>query len=97
MGALQPMHLLIILGIVLLIFGPGKLPELGRAVGDGMRELKRASNGEADSHSSKLQPQSLAITSATCPSCAASLPANARFCGICGSHVGAALREAAVL
>src|SRR5689334_12613822 len=97
MGALQPMHLLIILGIVLLIFGPGKLPELGRAVGDGMRELKRASNGEADLHSSKLEPKPLAFSTAACPSCAAALPANARFCGVCGSQVGAALREAAVL
>jgi sec-independent protein translocase protein TatA len=97
MGALQPMHLLIVLAIVLLIFGPGKLPELGRAVGDGMRELKRATNGEADAHSSKLQPQAFAISTAACPSCAASLPANARFCGGCGSQITMAVREPALL
>ena|SRR5579859_347455 len=46
LGALQPAHLIVILVIVLLIFGPGKLPELGRAMGDGLRELKKATAGE---------------------------------------------------
>ena len=44
MGALQPMHLIVVLVIVLLIFGPGKLPDLGRAIGDSMREFKRATS-----------------------------------------------------
>jgi sec-independent protein translocase protein TatA len=47
-GALQPGHLIVILVIVLLIFGPGKLPELGRAMGDGLRELKKATGGGDD-------------------------------------------------
>jgi sec-independent protein translocase protein TatA len=46
LGALQPGHLIVILVIVLLIFGPGKLPELGRAMGDGLRELKKATGTE---------------------------------------------------
>jgi sec-independent protein translocase protein TatA len=46
MGALQPAHLIVILVIVLLIFGPGKLPELGKAMGDGLRELKKATSGD---------------------------------------------------
>jgi len=46
LGALQPAHLIVILVIVLLIFGPGKLPELGKAMGDGLRELKKATGGE---------------------------------------------------
>jgi len=46
LGALQPGHLIVILVIVLLIFGPGKLPELGRAMGDGLRELKKATSGD---------------------------------------------------
>src|ERR1700704_661476 len=46
LGALQPGHLIVILVIVLLIFGPGKLPELGRAMGDGLRELKKATTGD---------------------------------------------------
>src|ERR1700732_673403 len=46
LGALQPAHLIVVLVIVLLIFGPGKLPELGRAMGDGIRELKKATGGD---------------------------------------------------
>jgi sec-independent protein translocase protein TatA len=45
-GALQPGHLIVILVIVLLIFGPGKLPELGKAMGEGLKELKKATGGE---------------------------------------------------
>jgi sec-independent protein translocase protein TatA len=41
-GLLQPMHLIIIFGIALLIFGPKKLPELGKGIGDGIRGFKRA-------------------------------------------------------
>ena len=41
-GLLQPMHMLVILGIALLVFGPKKLPELGRGLGEGIRGFKRA-------------------------------------------------------
>ena len=40
------MHLLIIAGIALLIFGPKKLPELGKGLGDGIRGFKAAMSGE---------------------------------------------------
>jgi sec-independent protein translocase protein TatA len=40
------MHLLIIAGIALLIFGPKKLPELGKGLGDGIRGFKAAISGE---------------------------------------------------
>ncbi len=43
-GLLQPMHLLIIAGLALLIFGPKKLPELGKGLGDGIRGFKSAMN-----------------------------------------------------
>ena len=36
------MHLIIILVIVLIIFGPGKLPELGKGLGKSIREFKKA-------------------------------------------------------
>ena len=41
---LHPAYLIILLAIVLIIFGPGKLPELGGAVGRGIREFRKASN-----------------------------------------------------
>jgi sec-independent protein translocase protein TatA len=39
-GLFQPMHLLVIFFIALLIFGPKKLPELGKGIGEGFRSLK---------------------------------------------------------
>lgn len=39
-GLFQPMHLVIILVIVLIVFGPGKLPEIGSAVGKSIREFR---------------------------------------------------------
>ncbi|HTW30630.1 MAG TPA: twin-arginine translocase TatA/TatE family subunit [Candidatus Sulfotelmatobacter sp.] len=39
-GLFQPMHLLVIFFICLLVFGPKKLPELGKGLGEGIRALK---------------------------------------------------------
>jgi sec-independent protein translocase protein TatA len=41
-GLFQPMHLLAIFGIALLVFGPRKLPELGKGIGEGIRGFKSA-------------------------------------------------------
>ncbi len=41
-GIMQPMHLLVILVIALLFFGPSKLGELGKGLGDGIRHFKNA-------------------------------------------------------
>ncbi len=50
-GLLQPTHLFFILLIVLIIFGPGKLPELGRSLGKGIREFKDAIGGMVEGSS----------------------------------------------
>jgi sec-independent protein translocase protein TatA len=47
-GLLQPTHIFFILLIVLLIFGPGKLPELGKGLGKGIREFKDAIKGASE-------------------------------------------------
>ncbi|HMM20236.1 MAG TPA: twin-arginine translocase TatA/TatE family subunit [Selenomonadales bacterium] len=38
-------ELIVVLGVALLVFGPSRLPEIGRAVGKGIREFKDATNG----------------------------------------------------
>jgi sec-independent protein translocase protein TatA len=43
-GLFQPLHLLLILGIALLVFGPKKLPELGKGLGEAIRGFKTAMN-----------------------------------------------------
>ena len=42
-------ELILLLVIVLIIFGPGKLPDIGSAVGKGIREFRRASSDLEDS------------------------------------------------
>jgi sec-independent protein translocase protein TatA len=52
-GIFQPMHLLIILVIALIIFGPGKLPELGKGLGKSIREFKNAMSGDEKDNAPK--------------------------------------------
>ena len=40
-------ELALVLVIALVVFGPGKLPEVGKALGKGIQEFKRATSGEA--------------------------------------------------
>ena len=55
-GLFQPMHLLVIAGIALLIFGPKKLPELGKGLGEGLRGFKAAMNPTAANSASVDAP-----------------------------------------
>lgn len=50
-------ELLVILIIGLIFFGPGKLPDIGTALGKSMREFKQAINGESKADQS--QPEKL--------------------------------------
>ncbi len=45
-GAFQPLHLLVIVAIALLVFGPKKLPELGKGLGESIRGFKKAMNAD---------------------------------------------------
>jgi sec-independent protein translocase protein TatA len=52
-GLFQPMHLLVIFGIALLIFGPKKLPELGKGVGESIKAFKSAMKEITDNQPQK--------------------------------------------
>ena len=101
-GILQPGHLLIILVIALLIFGPGKLPELGSSLGRGIREFKRTVDG-SDEHAPASTatlpapapaggnaPAAPAAAGTTCAHCQAPAATDARFCTRCGQPLAAA-------
>ena len=47
-GWVSPWELLILLAFVLLLFGPKRLPEMGRSLGKGMREFKDSISGKDD-------------------------------------------------
>ena len=55
-GLMQPMHLIVILIIALLFFGPSKLGELGKGLGDGIRHFKRAMKDEPTTPPAESKP-----------------------------------------
>ena len=56
-GALQPMHLLVILVICILVFGPKRLPEFGKALGDSIRGLKAGLNTDGSAKADDPKPK----------------------------------------
>lgn len=98
---LQPLHLIIILVVALLIFGPKRLPEIGRYIGKtltefraGTQELTQNLREEISqpvaapaSHPVPAQPAATASADASnfCTRCGVPNAAEARFCGSCGN------------
>jgi sec-independent protein translocase protein TatA len=93
LGPIGPFEGLIILLVVVLIFGVGKLSDVGGALGKSLREFRRAAR-EPDEIE---QPQQQSNASAqppsgpSCSNCGAQLDAGSRFCAECGSPVQAAV------
>jgi sec-independent protein translocase protein TatA len=60
-GLFQPTHLILILAIALIVFGPRKLPELGQGLGKGIRGFKDALRGIGDDSQSPADEPSKAV------------------------------------
>jgi len=58
-GLLQPTHLILILGIALLLFGPRRLPELGQGLGKGIRGFRDGSVEKHQHQQRRLRQPSL--------------------------------------
>jgi sec-independent protein translocase protein TatA len=57
-GLFQPLHLLLIIGIALLVFGTSKFAALGKGLGEGVRNFKSAmKDGEAEKEDAKKKEQ----------------------------------------
>jgi sec-independent protein translocase protein TatA len=101
--------LILILVVALLVFGPKRLPEMGRSLGRGMREFKDSISGNSKDGDEpvELSPAAAASNAAAapagyCSSCGAPLTAGAQFCASCGTPVttaapAAAARETATI
>jgi sec-independent protein translocase protein TatA len=59
MPNIGPLELAIVLIIALVIFGPKRLPELGRSMGRGLREFKSSVTGEKDKDEDEAKPAEL--------------------------------------
>ena len=57
MPGIGPMELIVVLIVALLVFGPKKLPDLGRSLGGGMREFKNSVTGNHDREERLLEKQ----------------------------------------
>jgi sec-independent protein translocase protein TatA len=55
-GLFQPTLLVVIVGIALLVFGPKKLPELGKGIGEGIRGFRSAIKAEEDKPATTMSP-----------------------------------------
>jgi sec-independent protein translocase protein TatA len=55
-GILEPTHLIIILIVALVFLGPKRLPDAGRALGQGLSEFKRSLSGEHHDNSQITTP-----------------------------------------
>ncbi len=57
MPHLGPMEIALILMLVLIVFGVGRLPQVGGALGKGIRQFRRAKDGELDTINELKDPE----------------------------------------
>ena len=75
-GLLQPTHLILILVVGLIVFGPGKLGELGGQLGSGVREFRTNMEGSGSDPAARR----------FCPACGTAVDGGSRFCSSCGAQ-----------
>lgn len=85
MGALEPWHLVVILVIALIVFGPGKVADIGGTLGKGVKDFREAVEGRAPAPPAVPPTPAIASGERHCPHCGASVAADAKFCPECGS------------
>jgi sec-independent protein translocase protein TatA len=102
--SLGPFELIVVLAIVIIIFGVGRLPEIGGAVGKGIREFRKASKDD-DEEPKKISeaqstvqpppavppvtPSAPPSMSVTCQKCGTANPPDNKHCSQCGASLGA--------
>jgi sec-independent protein translocase protein TatA len=60
MGGLSPVHWLVVLVVVLLLFGAGRLADIGKGLGEGIKNFKKGLNDDPNDDSEKKDPKLLA-------------------------------------
>ena len=91
MGALSPWHLLLVLGIALIVLGPGKLPETGAAIGKAIRSFQDAANVRDET----TVARSAVVVGATAPAPPAAPMTSAGAAGAAGAATASAAQAAA--
>ncbi|MDX6568003.1 MAG: sec-independent protein translocase protein TatA [Gaiellales bacterium] len=73
-GLLQPTHIIFVIVIALLVFGPKRLPEMGRSIGHGIREFKDSIDGNGNDNSSDTHHEAVVTDTPSEPVRVAALP-----------------------
>jgi sec-independent protein translocase protein TatA len=87
---LGPLEIVVILAVVIMIFGVGKLPQVGSALGNSIREFRKASTGDEDVPQigeSEPAPPAIPSRDAYCTQCGIAVSPDVRFCTACGHSV----------
>jgi sec-independent protein translocase protein TatA len=93
---LQPTHLIIIAVVALIIFGPSRLPEIGRAFGRTLKEFQSATKEATQGFSEEVtKPVEAAkpvevkkeepVAQIACKNCGTSINVGLKFCPNCGT------------
>ncbi len=85
---LQPTHLILIFIVALVIFGPSRLPELGRTIGATWREFQSVSKQATEGFREEPTPtvaKKEEPPSAPCKNCGRPVQAGMKFCPDCGT------------
>lgn len=87
---LQPTHLVIIAIVALIIFGPSRLPEIGRSLGKTLREFQSATKEATQGFSDEVQQKPAEVKKeepamVACKNCGKSIQAEMKFCPHCGA------------
>ena len=88
---LQPTHLIIIAVVALIIFGPSRLPEIGRAVGKTLKEFQAATKEATSGFSEEVQKplevkKEEPVAQVACKNCGKPMNAGMKFCPHCGTE-----------
>ncbi len=102
---IQPIHIIIVIAVALIIFGPSKLPEMGRGLGRAITEFRKGTQEMTNSFKEEVSkplneqpgpetpavqpPVAPATIMQACPHCQYANPINARFCNNCGTSLEA--------
>ncbi|MBI4318215.1 MAG: twin-arginine translocase TatA/TatE family subunit [Chloroflexi bacterium] len=85
-----PGELILILVIALIVFGPGKLPEVGSALGKGIREFRRVTGEATQELTKSMEIETREVrphTGRACAACGTWNPVSSKFCGQCGADL----------
>ncbi len=84
---LQPLHLVVIAVVALIIFGPSRLPELGRSIGKTLKEFQTATKETTQGFTEELVKPATKVDESmvSCQACAKPIQVGKKFCSECGA------------